>query len=51
MKNLFLDICENIGDAFIWLVDTADVWLLLLIGFIAGSVAYAVLAECTGCGV
>lgn len=49
MRRLFEDACARIGDAFIWLIDTADIWPWICIGIIAGSVAYAVLAECAGC--
>lgn len=48
MKSLFENACARVGDAFIWLVDTADIWPLICIGIISGSVAYAVLTECAG---
>lgn len=49
MRKLFEDVCAGVGGAFLWLTETADIWPLLCIGFIAGAIACAVLAECAGC--
>lgn len=49
LRSVYLGACKRLGDGFMWVVDTADILPWICIGFIAGSVAYAVLAECAGC--